>query len=206
MLSRCSAIVVLLGLAAACGPGERGESAPEEAATIPADTVVLETTVGRIVIALENEKAPRSVENFLLHVRSKFYDGLVFHRIEPGFVVQTGEVNAQGGKRSSTVFPIESEADNGLKNLRGTVAMARTADPHSATSQFFINLTDNAKLDFTEKTATGWGYTVFGKVVDGMDALDSIARIPTTVRGRSYRHFPTDPPVITRAYIATRSN
>jgi len=191
----------LLAGAIACTPRAE-ETAETDAVEARRDTVMFETTAGRIVMELENELAPISVENFLLHVRSGFYDGLVFHRVEPGFVIQAGEVDPDMRKRISSVFPIENEATNGLKNLRGTVAMARTGDPHSATSQFFINLADNAKLDFTAQTATGWGYAVFGRVIEGMDAVDSITRISTT-RQRTYAHLPIAPPVITHASIVS---
>ena len=196
--------LIALGVVAAC---TSEESSSDEAAVdaAAADTVVMETTLGRIVIELDNERAPVSVENFLLHVRSGFYDGVVFHRIESGFVAQAGEVDSEGRKRISPVFPIENEAANGLHNLRGTVAMARGGDPHSATSQFFFNLVDNAKLDYTASTATGWGYAVFGRMIEGLDVMDSIARLPT-VRRRTYPHFPTEPPVITRAHITTEQH
>lgn len=193
--------LLAVATAAACtSGGSRSEEAVIDA--VVADTVVMETSLGRIVIELDNEHAPVSVENFLLHVRSGFYDGVVFHRIESGFVAQAGEVDNEGRKRISPVFPIENEAANGLHNLRGTVAMARGGDPHSATSQFFFNLVDNAKLDYTAATPTGWGYAVFGRIVEGMDVMDAIARRPTE-RRRTYAHFPVDPPVITRASVAT---
>lgn len=194
---------IAAGIAAGCATDSADEAA-EAVVEAVADTVVLETTLGRVVIALENERAPISVENFLLHVRSGFYDGLVFHRIEDGFLIQAGEVDTLFRKRTSPVFPIENEADNGLSNARGAVGMARTGDPHSATSQFYINLVDNAsKLDFREATTAGWGYAVFGAVVEGMSAVDSMARLSTEARSRLYGHFPVDPPAITRAYIAT---
>jgi cyclophilin family peptidyl-prolyl cis-trans isomerase len=133
-------------------------------------------------------------------VRAHFYDGLIFHRIEPTFVVQAGAVTEEAGQRTSTVFPVRNEAQNGLKNLRGTVAMARTADPHSATSEFFINLKDNAGLDYRAATIEGWGYAVFGRVIEGMAVVDAIAATPTTRRG-TYRTYPTEPTVIRRAYV-----
>lgn len=197
-LGLCLALVL-----GACGRGTSGDGAGAVDAVPPADTVVLETTAGEIVIALENARAPITVENFLLHVRSGFYDGVVFHRVESGFVIQAGEVDLENRKRVSPVFPIQSEATNGLKNRRGTVAMARTGDPHSATSQFFINLSDNAKLDHRDASPAGFGYAVFGRVIAGMDAVDSIARIPTAPR-RTYAHFPVVPVSITRARITSR--
>ncbi len=166
--------------------------------------VVLETTAGNIVMELDRERAPATVENFLLHVRSKFYDGLVFHRVEAAFVIQAGSVTAEMNKRTSSVQPIQSEADNGLRNEQGTVAMARTDYPHSATSEFFINLVDNtAKLDFRDAGSwQGWGYAVFGRVVDGMDVVAAIGRVPVRPRGE-HRAMPVEPVVIRRASIVT---
>ncbi|HET7040126.1 MAG TPA: peptidylprolyl isomerase, partial [Gemmatimonadales bacterium] len=164
------------------------------------DTVTLETSRGVIVLEVDPVRAPESVANFLKHVRAHFYDGLIFHRIEPTFVIQAGAVTEQAGERTSTVFPVRNEAQNGLKNLRGTVAMARTSDPHSATSEFFINLKDNAGLDHRSATIEGWGYAVFGRVIQGMDVVDAIAATPTTRRGQ-YRTWPTTPTVIRRAYV-----
>lgn len=193
---RFCAVLVLL---AACTGREQAQ--PEPAAATPAlrDTVVLETSKGRLVMELDREHAPVTVANFLRHVGAGFYDGLIFHRIAPDFVIQAGAVTENMGERKSTIFPIENEADNGLKNLRGTVAMARTLDPHSATSEFFINLKDNAKLDYTAPTERGWGYAVFGRVIEGLDVVDAIARAGNAPR-RGYREFPKDPTVIQRAY------
>jgi len=161
--------------------------------------VRLETTKGNITLALEAEKAPKSAENFLGYVRSGFYDGTVFHRVIDGFMIQGGGFT-EDFDRKRTEAPIPNEANNGLKNLRGTVSMARTSDPHSASSQFFINVADNQALDHKGTTNRGWGYAVFGRVVEGMDVVDQIRKVPTGVNGR-YRDVPVTPVVITRAVV-----
>lgn len=192
------ATLVLLGLA-----GCQAERPPEEPeAPDPTPTVVLETTRGTIVMELDREKAPVTVENFLWHVQGGFYDGLIFHRVISDFMIQTGQVTAQLGQRRSTVSPILNEAANGLSNQRGTVAMARTRDPNSAMAQFFINVDDNPNLDFLDSTLDGFGYAVFGKVIEGMDVADSIGRAPTAPRGQ-YQDLPVEPAVIRRAYVQT---
>ena len=139
--------------------------------------VTLETSKGKIVLELYPDKAPKSVANFLEYVKAGAYDGTVFHRIIAGFMIQGGGMDASG-KMRPTRAPINNEADNGLKNLRGTLAMARTNDPHSATNQFFINTVDNTFLNFKDKSVPGWGYTVLGKVIEGMDVVDAIAAVP----------------------------
>ncbi len=144
--------------------------------------VRLETNLGVIVIALDSQAAPKTVDNFLAYVRDGFYNGTIFHRVIRGFMIQGGGFT-ETMQQKATQAPIPNEADNGLKNLRGTVAMARTSDPHSATAQFFINTVDNAPLDFTGKDGRGWGYCVFGRVVEGMDVVDAIEKEPTTFRG-----------------------
>lgn len=141
-------------------------------------TVTLETTHGNIVIELHDEKAPETVKNFLNYVNDGFFDGTVFHRVIPNFMIQGGGF-MPGMVQKKTEAQIKNEADNGLLNNRGTVAMARTNDPHSATAQFFINLKDNAFLNHTAATGSGWGYCVFGKVTDGMDTVDAIAAVRT---------------------------
>ncbi len=141
-------------------------------------TVTLETTHGNIVIELEDEKAPETVKNFLAYVNDGFFDGTIFHRVIPNFMVQGGGF-MPGMVQKRVEDPIKNEADNGLSNDRGTVAMARTNDPHSATAQFFINHNDNAFLNHTAPSGAGWGYCVFGKVSDGMDAVDAIAAVST---------------------------
>ncbi|MCF6150595.1 MAG: peptidyl-prolyl cis-trans isomerase [Candidatus Kuenenia sp.] len=149
----------------------------------PAETVYpkvsLETNHGEIVLELYPEKAPETVENFLKYVGDGFYNGTIFHRVIKGFMIQGGGLT-EDMNRKTTLDPIKNEAYNGLKNSRGTVAMARTMDPHSATAQFFINTVDNGFLDFKDQTTRGWGYCVFGKVVKGMEVVDAIERLPTT--------------------------
>jgi len=140
--------------------------------------IKLSTSMGEITLELDAEDAPITVENFLSYVDSGHYDNTIFHRVIPGFVIQGGGM-ASGMQEKGTGTPIQNEADNGLKNLTGAICMARTNDPHSATSQFFINLKDNNFLDHTEKTESGWGYAVFGRVVSGMDVVEKIAAVET---------------------------
>ncbi len=141
--------------------------------------VQLKTNYGKIVLELDAQAAPKTVENFLNYVREGFYDDTIFHRVIKGFMIQGGGLTEDMNKKA-TQESVMNEADNGLKNLRGTIAMARTSDPHSATGQFFINTVDNAFLDFKAKTSQGWGYCVFGKVVEGMAVVDKIETLPTT--------------------------
>jgi len=136
--------------------------------------VKMETSKGTITIELDAEKAPETVKNFVSYVEDGFYDGLIFHRVIPNFMIQGGGMTPDMSEKPNNA-PIKNEASNGLKNDRGTIAMARTQDPHSATSQFFINLKDNDFLNFSSETPAGWGYTVFGKVTEGMDVVDEIA-------------------------------
>lgn len=140
--------------------------------------VEMVTSKGVIKLELDAEKAPITVANFLEYVKSGHFEGTIFHRVIPGFVIQGGGLQS-GMREKPTNAPIENEADNGLKNLTGTICMARTNDPHSATSQFFINLKDNSFLDHTGKNAQGWGYAVFGKVTEGMDIVEAIAAVRT---------------------------
>lgn len=162
-----------------------------------ADPVVEVTTNhGAFSIQLDPAKAPKSVDNFLRYVDSKHYDGTVFHRVIPTFMIQGGGFDQKLEKRNVQA-PIQNEADNGLKNTRGTVAMARTNDPHSATSQFFVNVTDNAFLDHQAKSGPGWGYTVFGKVIDGMDAVDKIKAVKTGEMGPFSKDAPLQLVIIT---------
>ena len=144
-------------------------------------TVKLETTMGDIVIELNEEKAPETVKNFLSYISDGFYNGTIFHRVINNFMIQGGGFNNQMIQKA-TQDPIKNEADNGLSNDRGTIAMARTPDPNSATSQFFINHKDNDFLNYTAPSAQGWGYCVFGKVTEGIDVVDAIANVSTTNR------------------------
>lgn len=168
--------------------------------------VTLSTTQGDIVIELNQEQAPATAANFLEYVDAGFYDGTVFHRVIRGFMIQGGGFTLDGKQnglqQKQTRAPIRNEADNGLENRRGTIAMARTGNPHSATAQFFINLVDNRSLNHTGKTPRGWGYTVFGEVVEGMDTVDRIAGVATGTQrlgGQPARDVPKDPVVIESA-------
>ena len=165
------------------------------------DIAVLETSVGVIEIELDREKAPVTVDNFVAYVEEGFYDGLVFHRVIEGFMIQGGGFSPDGVQKE-THDPIKNEARNGLKNERGTLAMARTSNPDSATSQFFINLVDNSFLDYPNPD--GHGYAVFGRVVEGMDVVDAIESTPTGGRSTPFgvmSDWPVTDVVIVRAYI-----
>lgn len=159
--------------------------------------VLLETSSGDILVELFEEKAPKTVANFLSYVDDGFYANTIFHRVIKGFMIQGGGLGVRMNEKSGRA-PVENEASNGLKNERGTLAMARTQDPHSASAQFFVNLVDNAFLDHSEPTPSGWGYCVFGKVVEGMDVVDKIAKCKTRSDGM-YDDVPTDMVIITGA-------
>lgn len=161
--------------------------------------VKLTTTLGEITIQLNHEKAPISSKNFLTYVKEGFFDGTIFHRIIPGFMAQGGGFDTDFNQKA-THDPIKNEADNGLKNNRGTLAMARTPDPNSATAQFFINYKDNAFLNYTSPTPNGWGYAVFGEVIEGMDVVDAMAKQPTGNRGM-HQDVPKTDIVIEKAEI-----
>jgi peptidyl-prolyl cis-trans isomerase B (cyclophilin B) len=161
-----------------------------------ADPVVeVETNLGTFVISLDQAKAPKSVENFLSYVDAKHYDGTIFHRVIKTFMVQGGGYDQQYEKRGVRA-PVQNEADNGVKNTRGTVAMARTGDPHSATAQFFVNVVENKFLDHTGKDQRGWGYAVFGKVTEGMEVVDKIKDVATGANGPFDKDCPDDDVVI----------
>jgi peptidyl-prolyl cis-trans isomerase B (cyclophilin B) len=161
--------------------------------------VKLETSLGDIVLELDEAKAPKTTANFLQYVREGHYDGLIFHRVIDGFMIQGGGLTANMQERK-TRAPIPNEANNGLKNRAYTIAMARTNDPHSATSQFFINVKDNAFLDYKAPTPQGWGYAVFGKVVKGTEVVDRIRAVPTTTKG-FFENVPVTPVVIRKATL-----
>ncbi|MGP4951847.1 peptidylprolyl isomerase [Psychrobacter sp. DM8] len=163
--------------------------------------VELETSMGNITIELNEEKAPKTVENFLNYVNSGHYEGTIFHRVIDGFMIQGGGMDAQMNEKKTNA-PVENEADNGLKNDKGSIAMARTQDPHSATSQFFINVKDNDFLNHSGKNAQGWGYTVFGKVTSGMDVIEKLRGVPT---GRFGMHadVPKEAVVINSAKVVS---
>lgn len=162
--------------------------------------VVLHTTFGDITLELNAEKAPKTVANFLTYVESGFFNGLLFHRVIDGFMIQGGGLESGMEEKDGGFAPIENEADNGLSNDKGTIAMARTMEPHSASSQFFINVQDNLFLNHTAKTRDGWGYCVFGKVTDGMDVVAKIQKVETTHR-RGHQDVPVDDVVINSAEI-----
>ena len=162
--------------------------------------VCLDTNHGKIVIELDADKAPISAENFLTYVKDEFFNGTIFHRVIPGFMIQGGGF-VEGMQQKDTNAPIKNEADNGLPNKRGSLAMARTPDPDSASSQFFINLKDNDFLNYTAPTSQGWGYAVFGEVTEGMDVVDSIAQVATGNMG-GHGDVPVEPVIINSATLA----
>ena len=156
--------------------------------------VLIKTSMGEITVELDKEKAPVTVDNFLAYVNDKFYDGTIFHRVIPAFMIQGGGFD-KDMQQKKTKAPIKNEAGNGLKNLNGTIAMARTSDPNSATAQFFINTKDNAFLDHRNDTPQGYGYTVFGKVIKGQDVVKKIEQVQTTTR-TPYENVPVTPVII----------
>ncbi len=152
--------------------------------------VIIETNKGNITIELDTENTPETAENFLSYVRDGFYDNTIFHRVINGFMIQGGGMTADMDQKE-TKAPVKNEAANGKTNKRGTIAMARTQDPHSATAQFFINLVDNNFLNFSAENSAGYGYCVFGEVTDGMDVVDEIAKVKTGSHGY-HQDVPTD--------------
>jgi cyclophilin family peptidyl-prolyl cis-trans isomerase len=186
------AILILLCTLVAVGSATAEEGAAPR-------LVVLETSLGKIKLELFDEKAPLSTENFRDYVRQGFYNGLIFHRVIPGFMIQGGGMEPGMKPRRATRKPVPNEASNGLKNLRGTLAMARTSDIHSGTSQFFINVADNASLDHRGNNPQAFGYAVFGRVVEGMETVDKIVKSPTASQGM-FRDVPVKEVVIVKAY------
>ena len=164
--------------------------------------VLLETTQGNILLELNTKAAPATVENFIQYVDSGFYNGTIFHRVISDFMIQGGGFT-QGYSKKETRAPIKNEADNGLKNNRGTIAMARTQAPHSATAQFFINVVDNDFLNHSSPTHRGWGYAVFGEVIEGMEVVDKIRQIPTGSGGPFRSDVPKTAVVIEMASVVT---
>lgn len=185
-------LIILIGLAS---PSVFAEEAKPQ--------VKLATSMGDIVVELDRLAAPGTVDNFLGYVRSGQFDGTIFHRVIQGFMIQGGGFDSTMRQRP-TAPPIVNEAENGLSNRTGTIAMARTPDPHSATAQFFINVKDNAFLDHQAKTDKGWGYCVFGRVVSGMNVVRAIEHVPTTIRNRM-RDVPVTPVVIHAATLVERT-
>ena len=161
--------------------------------------IKLTTNLGVITLELAAEKAPKTTENFIQYVQDGHFDGTIFHRVIPGFMAQGGGFTADMNQKEVRA-PIDNEAANGLKNKRGTIAMARTNDPHSATAQFFINLVDNDFLDFRSPSGNGWGYCVFGAVVEGLDVVDAMAKAPTGNKG-FHQDVPKEAIVIEKAEI-----
>ena len=199
-------LVLALSFGALVSGCARREEAAREAPTPDSlPIVVLETSMGRIVLELDRARAPRTVDNILRHLAVKFYDGLIFHRVAAGFVVQTGMATPDGMVRTSSAPPVVNEAENGLKNLRGTLGLARFSDPQSGGVQFFINLKDNPELDFRARTRGAWGYAVFGRVTEGMDVVDRIGRARTgTAAGKG--ETPVEPIIVNRAYVVARDS
>ena len=205
-MTRFSAFLLALvfgaTLATGCGakePGKQTVSTQPAPGQPPNPRVLIETSQGNITVELFPGNAPKSVENFLAHVNTGFYDGTIFHRVIPGFMIQGGGM-LQDMTEKPRGTPIQNEADNGLKNLRGTLAMARTGEPHSATSQFFINVSDNYFLNHRGKSVEGWGYAVFGEVVDGMSVVDAIVVVPRGSRG-PHGDVPLEPVVMKKVSI-----
>ncbi len=192
---------IMLGISG-CGASEPGK---QTVSTAPAPgqpanpRVLIETSQGNITVELFTRNAPQSVGNFINYVKTGFYDGLIFHRVIPGFMIQGGGMTPDMEEKPKNA-PIKNEADNGLKNLRGTLAMARMAAPDSASSQFFINVADNAFLDHRGTSYDTWGYAVFGQVVDGMKVVDAIVAAPRGDRG-PYQDVPVEPVVMKRVTL-----
>lgn len=194
-------VALMLGMSG-CGASEPGKQnvSTTPAAGQPANPrVLIETSKGNITVELFAGNAPRSTANFIDYVGQGFYDGTIFHRVIPGFMIQGGGMTPDMNEKPNGE-PIPNEADNGLKNLRGTLAMARAGDPHSATSQFFINVVDNALLNHRGKSVQGWGYAVFGQVVDGMDVVDAIVAVPRGPWG-PHDDVPVEPVVMRRVSL-----
>lgn len=187
-------IFALAVLPAGCDSEKKGAQTPKGN-----PMVVMQTSMGDITIELFADKAPQTAENFAQYVKDKFFDGTIFHRVIPNFVIQGGGFTPSM-EQKQTRAPIQNEADNGLKNSVGSLSMARTSDPHSASSQFFINLKDNAFLDHKGKTPQGWGYAVFGKVTEGMDVVEKIAAVQTGNKG-GHQDVPNDPIVVKKAFV-----
>lgn len=181
-------------LEAESAEGASEEATPADVSDVGPPVVEMSTSLGTLRIELSPKEAPRTVENFLTYVRDGFYDGTIFHRVVPGFVIQGGGFTADMTEKE-TRPPIENEANNGLRNLRGTICMARTQDPHSATSQFFVNAKDNPALDFRDESIRGWGYAVFGRVVEGIDVVEAIEKVERTRKGM-YDDVPVEPVII----------
>jgi cyclophilin family peptidyl-prolyl cis-trans isomerase len=180
-------------------PAPKTKTPPKDM-TAATTQVKFETTLGDFVVTLNPAKAPATVENFLTYVKEGHYDGVIFHRVIKNFMAQGGGYAADF-KQKPTHAPIKNEANNGLPNNRGTIAMARTSDPHSASAQFFINYKDNGFLNYSSSTAQGWGYAVFGAVTQGMEVVDAMAQVPTGPGGPMPSDVPQTPIVINKASV-----
>jgi peptidyl-prolyl cis-trans isomerase B (cyclophilin B) len=198
--TRSLALVAAALVAAGCA---KQEAAAPAAPPDSLPRVALETSLGRIVLELYRTRAESTVANIVRHVKAGFYDGLVWHRVEHGFVIQTGMMTPDFMVRTSSVPPVRIESENGLSNVKYAVGLARGSDRNSGTVQFYINLKDNPSLDFKSESANGWGYTVFGKVVEGQDVVDRIGQVPV---GRSHgdENVPLQPVVVTSARLAPK--
>ena len=183
-------IATLLILVSSCAENNNVAEVEQQKEKVMTE-VIIKTSLGDINLELNNEKAPITVENFKSIAESGYYEGTIFHRVINGFMIQGGGLTSDMSNKSSGTSPIQNEANNGLSNDRGTIAMARTMDPHSATSQFFINHQDNGFLNHTGETSQGWGYAVFGVVTDGMDVVDQIAEVATGSSG-AYQDVPQE--------------
>ncbi len=202
-LYRTRILPTVLALAlAACAGGETEEAADEAASDIDPlrPQFVLATNLGDIVMELDKQAAPETVNNLMRLAAAGVYNDLQFHRVIANSIIQTGVLTGDLKRRNANTLPVTNEADNGLKNVRGSVAMARGNAPHSATQQFFINLQDNPGFDHQDQTERGWGYAVFGKVIGGMEIADSIGKIPTRKYG-SHDNLPVEAVVIDSAYF-----
>ncbi len=189
--------LLLLVASTGCGSTGRHDTA---AAVDSAPLLVLETNLGRIVLQLDRRKAPLTVAHILTHVEAGFYDSLVFHRVMRNSIIQTGRLHATGATRSSTAEPVPCEANNGLRNVRGAVALARGPVVNGGAREFYINVRDNPAFDFKDTTAADFGYAVFGRVIEGMDVVDRIAALPTAPKYR-FPNVPVTPAVIITARV-----
>jgi peptidyl-prolyl cis-trans isomerase A (cyclophilin A)/peptidyl-prolyl cis-trans isomerase B (cyclophilin B) len=186
---------------AAAAPAKKAAEPAASEADKTASKVLIKTNLGDMTVELYPDKAPKTVENFLAYVNAKFYDGTIFHRVIDNFMIQGGGFTPEL-RQKATRPAIANEAKNGLSNTRGTLAMARTGDPNSATAQFFINVVDNPRLDFTsEANGSTWGYCVFGKVISGLDVVDKIKAVPTGAQGPFKSDVPTTPVVIEKISV-----
>jgi peptidyl-prolyl cis-trans isomerase B (cyclophilin B) len=189
-------LAVTVGILSAAAGNVAGQSPTEGAGMV---NIIMETSKGEIRFELDAEKAPASVANFVQYAKDGHYDNTIFHRVIPGFMIQGGGMNVDM-QQKPTRAPVKNEADNGLKNGTGSIAMARTSDPHSATAQFFINVSDNGFLDFKSQTTQGWGYAVFGRVTEGMDVVRAIEKVETGSKA-GHQDVPQTPVVITKVTV-----